>query len=181
VNEQPDETPIDEQGGAADATAAAAEIAALQLEKSQLEDQLRRAMADIANIRRRQQKEGEDSRRRVLEGLALELLPVLDNFKLALQAWQEQAAAADPTALVQGVRMVQSLLQSALERHGLQELEALGKPFDPSRHEAVAVEVQDGVPAGQVLRVLQSGYQIGDRVVRHAKVVVGGEQKPAAG
>ncbi|MEQ1633233.1 MAG: nucleotide exchange factor GrpE [Planctomycetota bacterium] len=155
----------------------AADLQTLRGERDQLEEQLRRTLADAANMRRRQQKESEDMRRRILEGFTQELLPVLDNFQLALQAWDGQTASKDPAALVQGVRMVQTLLRSALERHGLQEIDAKDQAFDPARHEAVAVESQAGIDAGHVLRVLMPGYLLTDRVLRHAKVVVSG--KPA--
>ena len=153
----------------------AAEIQVLQQEKAKLEEQLQRTLADAQNMRRRAQKEAEDARRRILEGFTQELLPVLDNFQLALQAWEGQAAGSDPTALVQGGRKVQTLLRSALERHGLQEIDANDQAFDPARHEAVAVEQKPGVDAGRVLRVLMPGYLLTDRVLRHAKVVVSGK------
>ena len=157
----------------------AAEIQVLQQEKARLEEQLQRTLADAQNMRRRAQKEAEDARRRILEGFTQELLPVLDNFQLALQAWEGQSAGADPAALVQGVRMVQTLLRSALERHGLQEIDANDQAFDPARHEAVAVEQKAGVDAGRVLRVLMPGYLLTDRVLRHAKVVVSGKPPEA--
>lgn len=155
------------------------ELQAVREERDHLEEQLRHALADAANMRRRQQQETEDSRRRIVEGFTQELLPVLDSFQLALQAWAERSAQTDPTTLIEGVRMVQSLLQGALERHGLQEIDAVDRPFDPARHEAVAVDVRPAVAAGRVLQVLQPGYLLGDRVLRHAKVLVSGD--PATG
>jgi molecular chaperone GrpE len=71
-----------------------------------------------------------------------------------------------------GVRMTRILLIGALERHGLTEIPAQGLPFDPLRHEAVSMEPAGEVPEGHVVRVLQTGYQIGDHVVRHSRVVV---------
>ncbi len=155
------------------------ELQTLQLEKAKLEEQLQRTLADAQNMRRRAQKETEDARRRILEGFTQELLPVLDNFQLALQAWDDQASGSDPSALVQGVRMVQALLRSALDRHGLQEIAASDQPFDPARHEAVAVEQKAGIEEGLVLRVLMPGYLMTDRVLRHAKVVVSGKPPQA--
>ena len=165
-----------------------AEIVKLRDERDQLELQLQRALADTQNIRRRQQQEMADSRRRVLEGLTQELLPVLDSFALALHAYDKDAETHEDVAerggrhhtgqhiaaLVDGVRMVQTLLAGALERHGLQEIAAAGKPFDPARHEAVAVEPTDAVPPNHVVRVLQAGYLLGEHVVRHSKVIVAG-------
>ncbi|MBL9079504.1 MAG: nucleotide exchange factor GrpE [Planctomycetes bacterium] len=148
------------------------ELVRLKEERDNFEQQLARTMADLANMRRRQKQELDDGRRRVLEGLTQELLPVLDTFGMALAA-----ADQDPKVLLEGVRMVRSMLASVLEHHGLVEIPAQGQNFDPLRHEAVAVEPTPGVPEGRILRVLQTGYQLGDRVVRHSRVVVAG---PAA-
>jgi molecular chaperone GrpE len=146
------------------------ELTRLRDERDQLEQQLQRQLADAANVRRRQRQEMDDSKRRVLEGITQELLPALDSFGMALAAYD--AGNTDPNALVEGVRMTRTLLMSALERHGLQEIQAQDQPFDPARHEAVAAEPAPGVPEGQILRVLQPGYALGDRVVRHSRVVV---------
>lgn len=148
------------------------ELARLKEERDQLEGQLQRTLADTANMRRRQKQEMDDARRRVIEGLTQELLPVLDTFGMALQAYDQGGEAK---ALIDGVRMVRTLLSGALERHGLQEIQAQGLPFDPARHEAIAVEPSPTVPEGHVVRVLQTGYQLGDRVVRHSRVVVAGK------
>ena len=151
------------------------ELLRLKGERDQLETQLQRTLADTVNMRRRQKQEMDDSRNRVLEGLTQELLPVLDSFTMALQAHE---SGHDPESLVEGVRLVRTLLSGALERHGLQEIQAEGMPFDPARHEAVAVEPTNTVPEGHVVRVLQVGYMLGDRVVRHSKVVVAGSATP---
>lgn len=155
------------------------EMARLQRERDQLEDQLKRSMADSANMRRRQQREVDDARKHGLEGLAQELLPVLDNFSAALQSFDEQADKSDAGALVEGVRMVKSLLEGALERSGIQQIPTVGRNFDPNVHEAVAVEPRGDVAPGQITRVLQTGYQLGDRVIRPSRVMVAGEP-PAA-
>ncbi|MBL8755664.1 MAG: nucleotide exchange factor GrpE [Planctomycetes bacterium] len=150
------------------------ELARLREERDQLEQQLQRQLADAANVRRRQRQEMDDQKKRVIEGLTQELLPALDSFAMALAAFD--GGTADAKSLVDGVRMTKVLLCGALERHGLQEIKADGQVFDPLRHEAVAVEPTTQVPEGQVVRVLQTGYQIADRVVRHARVVVAGPQ-----
>jgi len=154
------------------------ELSRLKDERDQLEGQLQRTLADTANMRRRQKQEMDDARRRVLEGLTQELLPVLDSFGMALAAYDQQGG--DPKALIEGVRLVRTLLSGALERHGLQEIPAEGLSFDPARHEAVAVEPTAAIPEGHVVRVLQPGYLLGERVVRHSRVVVAGPM-PAAG
>jgi len=160
-----------------------AETTKLREERDQLEQKLQRAMADTQNILRRQRQELEDGRRRTLEGLTQELLPVLDTFALALQSYDGAAAdgsaagqAGDVDALVEGVRMVRTMLSGALERHGLKEIPAEGQPFDPARHEALGKEPTADAPENQVLRVMQTGYMLGEHVVRHSKVIVAGPQ-----
>jgi molecular chaperone GrpE len=182
----PEQTgPADRDGSAADQEptveipANEREVVRLKEERDQLEFQLKRTLADMDNMRRRARQEMDDSRRRVLEGIAQELLPVLDSFRAALQIWDDQGGRGDASSVVEGMRMVRVLLSGALERHGLQEMAAAGGPFDPARHEAVGVEASANVPAGQVVRVLQTGYQLGDKVIRHAKVIVAGA--PPAG
>jgi molecular chaperone GrpE len=146
------------------------ELTRLREERDQLEQALQRQLADAANMRRRQRQEMDDNKRRVLEGVTQELLPVLDSFAAALAA--VDAGNTDPAALAEGVRMTRTLLLGALERHGFQEIPAEGQTFDPQRHEAVAAEPVPGVPEGRIVRVLQTGYMLGDRVVRHSRVVV---------
>jgi len=174
TNEQPDETDDASTKGepVVETQASEQEFARLRDERDNLEQQLQRTLADTANMRRRQKQEMDDNRRRVLEGLTQELLPVLDTFTMALSAADNEAT--DPKSIVEGVKLVRTLLSGVLERHGLSEIPAAGQPFDPLRHEAVAVEADDSVPEGQVLRVLQTGYQLGDRVVRHSRVIVAG-------
>ena len=172
-DDNPDATtarrPLDEP--AVEIPAEDQEFLRLKEERDQLEVQLQRSLADSANMRRRQKQEMDDSKRRVVEGLTQELLPALDSFAMALQAYE---SGTDPKSLVEGVRLVQTLLMGALERNGLQEIQATGVPFDPSRHEAVAVQPAHDVPEGHVVRVLQTGYLLGDRVVRHSRVIVAG-------
>ncbi len=178
TNEQPDATNDESTKGepAVETPASEQEFARLRDERDNLEQQLQRTLADTANMRRRQKQEVDDSRRRALEGLTQELLPVLDTFSMALSAADNEAT--DANSIVEGVKMVQTLLAGVLERHGLTEIPAEGQPFDPLRHEAVAVEPHDEMPEGQIVRVLQTGYQLGDRVVRHSRVVVAGPQNP---
>ncbi len=147
------------------------ELQKLREERDQLQDQLSRTLADVQNMRRRQRLEVEEARKRSLEGLAGELLPVLDNFALALHS-MTQNHGQDPKVVADGIRMVQVLLQAALEKHGLREIAAVNCTFDPSLHEAVAVEPRQDVAPNHVLDVLQAGYMLGDRVLRFSRVRV---------
>jgi molecular chaperone GrpE len=151
-------------------------LRALIAERDRLQDQLARTMADLHNIRKRHGKELEEARQRAMEGLASELLPVLDNFELALAAHEQHESAASNAAetasMVEGVRMVRRLLRGTLERHGLTEIPALDRPFDPNVHEAVGIDSQADVAPGHVSLVMQQGYSMGDRLLRAAKVMV---------
>ena len=181
--EQDAEATEERGDAAAEAPQQADELTTLREARDQLEQKLQRAMADTQNILRRQRQELEDGRRRTLEGITQELLPVLDTFGLALQSYDGEAAdgsaageAGDVGALVEGVRMVRTMFSGALERHGLKEIPAEGQAFDPSRHEALGKEPNADVPENQILRVMQTGYMLGDHVVRHSKVIVAGPQ-----
>lgn len=158
--------------------AADAESVRLREERDRLDEQLKRTMADLANIRRRHVKELEEARSRAIEAMAGELLPVLDNFQLALAAHEQHetgAARGEAHSMVEGLKMVRSLLQGVLERHGLVEIDAAGAVFDANVHEAVGIDTQTAVESGRVSRVMLPGYSFRDRVLRPSKVHVAGE------
>ena len=164
-----DET-VDEQGeeDSSDVTPA---VSAAPKPTQELEDKLKRAMADMANMRRRA---SEDQRRAVENAtgrVAQELLPILDSFDLALQS------EGDRDALLEGMRMVYGMFEDLLARHGIEPIEAANASFDPQLHEALAVQERDDVAEGTVVAVHQNGFRIRDRVLRPARVVV--SQRPA--
>ncbi|MHC5063019.1 MAG: nucleotide exchange factor GrpE [Planctomycetota bacterium] len=147
-----------------------------------LRRQLERAKADLANIRKRHRKELDEARGRAIEGFATELLPVLDNFHLALDAHQakEGEASDDVQSMIEGLVMVRSLLEGALERHGLSEIPSIDKSFDPNLHEAIGMDPTAQAPAGQITQVVQRGYQMEGRVLRASRVMVSGQPGAAA-
>lgn len=155
--------------GATDPTGG--ELAALRQERDALQDQLKRTLADLANVRRRHAKEMEQVRDAAVDALARELLPVLDNFHLALEA-HEQQRTTDVHSMIEGLRMVRSLLEAALERHGVREIEGRGHPFDPTRHDAVGLHEDTSVAPGHIAKVLQRGYYLADKVLRPSRVLV---------
>lgn len=141
----------------------------LEEEKARMVQQLLRLKADFENYRRRMNNQLESIRLGANEQLIRDLLPVLDNFERAMQAVGGEQAE-DP--FFQGMEMVHRGLQEALANHGLRPIEAVGQPFDPNLHEAVAIHGD----AGQELKVLaqmQTGYLLHDKVLRHTKVLVG--------
>jgi len=143
------------------------ELARITAERDEYLDLAQRVQADFENYRKRAAREQERLVTHAHERVVRELLPVLDDLERALEAAERHEEAA----LVDGVRLVEQALRSALEREGLVEIETDG-PFDPHVHEAMLAQERDGVEAGSVLEVVQRGYRLGDRVVRPARVIV---------
>ncbi len=156
------------------------ETAALLDERDRLQNQLQRTLADLANFRKRRAQEMQDARKQGLELIVKELLPVLDNFHLALQATQTSGADATQ-ALTQGITMVQGLLEDVLSRHGVKEVPANGQKFDPSFHDALGIDPTSNEEEGMVAQVVQRGYSIGSKVIRPTKVMVAGKLQQGAG
>jgi len=149
----------------------AAEQAAAAARDAQL-----RAMAELDNVRKRAQRDIESAQRFALERFATELLGVRDSLELAAQS----AATADAASLAAGQQATLQLLGSAFDRFGVQRIDPAGAPFDPTLHEAVAMQESDAVPPDSVLKVLQSGYQLNGRLLRPARVVVARAPQPGA-
>jgi molecular chaperone GrpE len=132
---------------------------------------LLRAMADLENFKKRAAREREDAIRFANESLLKKLIPVLDNFDMAVTAAsQNQPDAAQ--SLQAGITMIHQQLKRAAQECGLEEVEAAGQAFDPNLHEAVSQEETDQAPDGQVVRQLRKGYKLRDRLLRPATVVV---------
>jgi len=130
---------------------------------------LQHVRADFANYQKRILKEIEATRRFASQPLVLDLLPGLDNLERALLSSEP---AANSSGLLEGVRMVHQQIIAALARHGVAPIEAAGRPFDPTFHEAVMEQPNADNPDGTVLQELQRGYCLHDRVIRPAKVIV---------
>jgi molecular chaperone GrpE len=138
-------------------------------EAAEARDRYLRTLADFENFRRRVGREREEWRRQAQEDLLREILPVLDNFDRALAT---PAAADADQAFRTGVELIHRDFLAALERIGVRPFAAVGEPFDPTRHEAVArterVDVEDQTVVAETLR----GYLLHERVLRPAQVVV---------
>ena len=146
------------------------ETAALKIENAALHDRALRALAEAENTRRRSQRDLENERNYAVTGLARELLPVLDNLRRAIVAYEQ--APSQGASLTDGVRATERLLTAVLQRVGVQRVDALGAPFDPSRHEAM-MEVDDPATVpGTVHDVMEEGHLLHDRLLRPARVTV---------
>lgn len=137
-----------------------------------------RTRADAENTIRRAEREADNARRFALERFVQELLPVKDSLELGAQAvlQAEQTMPAEEWqrlhSLLEGPGLTLRLLTGILERHGVREISPLGEAFDPTHHEAVAMESHPELPAHHVVRVMQKGYALHDRLLRPAMVVV---------
>lgn len=158
--------PEEDSGAHAEGSLEAA-LAAAQAEAQANRDAQLRALAELENVRKRAQRDIENAHRYALERFAGELLPVRDSLELALQS-----GAADANGLLSGVEATLKLLGKAFEKGGIARIDPAGGAFDPALHEAVLAQPSAEVPEGSVLQVLQSGYQLGGRLLRPARVIV---------
>lgn len=151
----------------------AEKIAALTEEVAKLKDSYLRSQAEMENLRRRTQTELEKRSKYAVSAFASDLLSVADNLKRALSAIPAEAMNdAAVKNIVVGLEMTQKDLSRALEKNGVTPVDSLGKVFDPNIHKVVQ-EVEDpSKPAGTIVQEWQTGYMIGDRVLREAVVVV---------
>jgi molecular chaperone GrpE len=137
------------------------------------EDRYRRALADLDNLRKRTAREVERRIEESRESLLREWLEAVDSV--------ERALSMTPEGPVQeGLRSVLGQMEAILARHGVQRIGRPGEPFDPERHDAVAVRDEDDTPDRTVVQVVRSGFAIGDRVLRPAQVVVSRRPEPEA-
>jgi molecular chaperone GrpE len=128
-----------------------------------LNDQFLRLAADFENYKRRTSRDRESMVALANERFAIDLLEVVDNFDRALKS--------DDSHLREGVEQIRQLLNAQLQRHGIQPIDSLNKPFNPLQHEAIA-HVPSGEPEGTVIDEVAKGYTMNEKVIRYAKVAV---------
>jgi molecular chaperone GrpE len=141
-------------------------------------DKLLRATADFENFKKRAARDRQEAIQYANAALFQKLIPVLDNFEMALAATAAGAPAASVQSMQAGVSMIASQLRTALAESGLEEIDATGQPFDPNFHEAVSQQETADVPEGHVLQQLRKGYKLRDRLLRPATVIVA--KKPSS-
>ena len=132
-------------------------------------DNWRRAAADMANYKKRSEKDAGEMTRFANSVLIARLLPVLDDFERAMQTIPENLRGL---TWIDGMMLISRKMAAVLESEGLKPIEALHKPFDPNFHEAVIHEETDQHEEGTVVAELQKGYKLGDRVLRPTMVKV---------
>jgi molecular chaperone GrpE len=179
-NDQNPETPdLAENPFAADF----AVLEALKAEVETLKDQRLRALAEAENIRRRAEREKADASQYAVTKFARDMLGIADNFARALAACPPAIRdAADPQvkAVLDGVEATDRQLISTLERYGVKQVDTADGKFDPNLHQAIAEVPGDGKPAGTIVDVVQSGFMIGDRLLRPAMVTVARKESSPA-
>jgi molecular chaperone GrpE len=158
-------------------------IEKLNAENAELKDRVLRALADVENMRRRSEREAGEARTYAVTAFARDLLSVTDNLARALENLPADARAdaeGPMKTLVEGVDLTARELQAVLNRHGVRKIEPVGEKFDPNFHQAMFEVPDEALPAGTVTQVVQSGWKIGERVLRPAMVGVSkGGPKPA--
>ncbi len=164
----------DEVGDEPDPAASGADSArveALERELAEAKDRTLRVAADLENFRKRALKDREEAHHFGHQNLVKDLLPSVDNLERAVDH-ARKGGEESASGLLEGVELVLRELHSVLGKHGVTPIEALGQPFDPALHEAMA-QVPDGSqPPGTVVEVFQRGYQLRARLLRPARVVV---------
>lgn len=141
----------------------------LELEVAKWKDQAIRTAAELDNYRKRMSREKLDAVRYGNQGLLEELLPVLDNFDMGMQA----AAQEQGSMLYMGMDMVHKQIAEFLSSQGVQEIEATsGGDFDPNLHEAISQEASDEIESEKIVRIIRKGYKMGERLLRPSNVIV---------
>lgn len=181
MSEKPHDMNDEQIGDAAEAGAAEGRdgdyeaLVRLMKENEELKDRALRLAAEMENLRRRTARDVVDARTYAVTNFARDMLTVSDNLRRALDlvpAEARESGDAGFKALFDGVDLTERAMLSALERHGVKKLEPQGEKFDPNYHQAMFEVPNPDVPNGTVVQVVQSGYSIGDRVLRPAMVGV---------
>ncbi len=147
-----------------------AELAAAQLVAGEARQDMLRMQADMDNLRKRLVREHEKSRRRTLERFMGDLLPVVDSMERGLEAAEDPSATVE--TLKEGKQLIRKMLNKAMADHGLLVIDPINETFNPEKHEAMAMLPSGEHDENTVIEVLEKGYQLHERLIRPAKVVV---------
>lgn len=177
----PDAAATENPAGFAEAAADTAQpsepdpVELLKAENAELRDRYLRLAAEMDNLRRRTERDVKDAKSYSVASFARDMLAVSDNLRRTIEAIPEDASAAADAGLktlMEGVEMTERSMLSALERHGVRQLQPVGQKFDPNFHQAMFEVPNTEVPNNTVVQVVQAGYAIGERVLRPAMVGV---------
>jgi len=146
-------------------------LAAAEAEIAGLKDQILRAQAEAENVRRRAQRDVENAHKFALEKFCSDLLPVIDSLEKAVDI-ARKGEGGEFTAIAEGVELSLRMFLAVMNKVGVEQVNPLGEPFDPQRHEAMAMVPNPHAEPNSVMDVMQKGYLLNGRLVRAAMVVV---------
>jgi molecular chaperone GrpE len=138
-------------------------------------DGWQRARAELANARKRFQRDQQQAYTNAKADVLIRLLPIIDDFERALETLPKDLSSH---GWVEGIKLIQCKAQALLQQEGVTHIDAVGEEFDPFRHQAVTHEPSDEVPEGHVIAEMQRGYSLGDRVLRPCMVRVSAGPRP---
>ena len=138
----------------------------LKADNDEKDDRIKRLMAEFENFKKRSNKEREGLFSSVMGDVVIQILPVIDNLEKAVESKTEDQEYKN------GIILVLEQLKETLKKNGVTEIESVGKPFDPSLHEAISMVQDPNLGEKIVQQEYRKGYMIGDRVLRHAMVIV---------
>jgi molecular chaperone GrpE len=179
-----DQTPEEEIAAAETAPAeSGAELDLLRQKLAEANDKMLRALAEADNVRKRGEKERQDTAKYAVTSFARDMLVVADNLSRAIFAITPEQRDADPVLknLMIGIDATQRVLMQALETNGIKRVDPMGQKFDPNLHEVMFEAEMPGKDAGTVIQVLDAGYTIFDRLLRPARVGVAKGEGAAEG
>ncbi|MBU0508278.1 nucleotide exchange factor GrpE [bacterium] len=146
------------------------EVERLRSEAADWQDKYLRKLAEFDNYRKRTRQESEMLGQLIAESIVASLLPIMDDFDRVI------AGIPDPDSPYRkGVEMIRDKLRAFFDARGVSKCECVGRPFDPEEHDALMTQPTPDFPPGTVLNVITPGYRMGERVIRHAQVVVSAE------
>jgi len=157
---------------------------ALRAENAELKDRVLRTHAEMENLRKRTERDVNDTRSYAIAGFARDMLSATDALSralLVLPAEARESGDATTKSLIEGIELAEREMQRLLAKHGVKPIEAEGQKFDPHKHQAMFEVPDSSRPEGTVVQVVQTGFAIGERVLRPAMVGVakGGAAQPA--
>ena len=173
MNDNNDEN--SQNGGENPMAAELAVLDALRAENAELKDRALRALADAENTRRIAAREKQEASQYAVTRFARDMVGIADNFARALAALPaDKMQSADPAvrAVIEGVEATERQLLATLQTHGIKAIDTTDGRFDPNLHQAIAEVPGNGKPGGSIVDVVQTGYVIGDRLLRPAMVTV---------
>lgn len=150
-------------------------LQSLQRENGELKDKLLRTLAEMENLRRRTDREVADAKLYGISSFARDMLGFADNLRRAVENIPDELRNSTDNAiktLISGIELTERDFVARLARHGVRKMEPLGTKFDPNQHEALYEVPDETAPTGTVIKVIEDGYKIGERVLRPAKVGV---------